>query len=239
MERNSHPLPTPISAPGISPSSSSTTVPALSSWKNILKTASSSLFGDVMQSLFVASNNTGGGGTTTTTNTSTTTTTTGLELSFTNNPFPSNLDGTYLSERVAIVGPARTKTSEKDKYRNDSQALSKFLSERHGGAHRIMYFDFGSRGSLDANGLNYAIIEMDLERPTLQVLREAVAAVYAWLALDPKHIAVLTCSNGIKSTMLVSACLMAKAKKCKSTREGLRMFFSARLSLKKPVSVYF
>jgi len=152
-----------------------------------------------------------------------------------NSTLPSNIDGAYLLDRILVVGPARVQRSEKNRFENDAAVLSEFLWRSHG-KDKVMHFDLAPRKShLDAAGLGNAVVQFEMHRPTLKVLREAVDAIVGWLNLDEKNVAVLTCSNGALSFIACTKELrsaQASTRRCSQQRARRRGLARASLLAK-------
>ncbi|HYE74217.1 MAG TPA: hypothetical protein VEF04_12845, partial [Blastocatellia bacterium] len=115
--------------------------------------------------------------------------------------FPEDIDGAYLTSRLLILGPPRRKLADKDRFRNDADRVREFICKQHGTFNNTLCFDLApSQSYLDIEGMRRSVVQFDLDRPTLETLREACAAVVSWLDMDEKNVAILTCTNGIKST---------------------------------------
>jgi hypothetical protein len=81
---------------------------------------------------------------------------------------------------------------------------------------------------VDLDAMDQNVVRFDLDRPTLEVLREAAHAVSSWIRADSNNVAVLTCCNGIKTSCLVAACVYAEITCGVNCREGVVRFFERR-----------
>lgn len=142
------------------------------------------------------------------------------------------LDGAFVLPRLLVVGPPRGRLTSKDPYRNDPNKLRQALKHRVKSQH-VLLFDFAPHQSrVDLDEMKHNCVRFDLSRATLEVLYEATEAVTAWLSLHDDNVALLTCTNGIKISSLVAACVYAQMENAKA-RDGALRFFERRLQWKE------
>ncbi|KAH9246214.1 hypothetical protein BASA81_016248 [Batrachochytrium salamandrivorans] len=141
------------------------------------------------------------------------------------------LDGAFVSPRLLVVGPPRGRLTTNDPYRNDPGKLRQALKHRVKSQHMLLFDLAPNQSQVDLDEMKHNCVRFDLSRATLEVLYEATEAVTAWLMLHEDNIALLTCTNGIKISSLVAACVYAQMEGLKA-RDGALRFFERRLQWK-------
>ncbi|KAJ0397661.1 hypothetical protein ATCC90586_005646 [Pythium insidiosum] len=152
----------------------------------------------------------------------------------------SGLDLTFITDRFLVTGCPVVGPTDLAAKQNNVDDLADFLEARFGSQYLLLDLSGIDEGPENlVERLREQVLDFGWSRagmrahtPPLDLIFRICYAIFAWLSLDPAHVALVHCQNGKTRTGVVVACYLMYARLADEPMEALAAFYRQRLDMR-------